>query len=173
VIDIRKFPDKLLISKIKNQHVYFDFKSIEKTTKIQKRKYKLAGNTINLSPYSFYPFFLITKNQDACRKCLTVCIEQVDWEQKVQGYLNLQYSYIDIHKVEVLNENDILDKIKDSQNGFPCVAKLSDKKYEELKSKLLVLSSNRDIVSQTTSIIQCALAEANIAETILEKLKLN
>ena len=166
-------PDSALIQSIKTQNAYADYKAFEKFTKKEKKKYRLAGKIIDLSPLMFFPFFFLTKRSTACQPALTVRIHISDWECKHPAHLTLEWSFLDIKKVELLNKDIILQKMKDSQNGFPFVGRLSDNKFKELKEKLKNLGRARSISEKQSALIQCALTEADIPKTILEKLSLN
>jgi len=50
-----------------------------------------------------------------------------------RGLLKEEYSYIDITKPELLEKNDILEKIGDKENRFRFAAKLCDKKFIKLR----------------------------------------
>lgn len=164
---------KALAPPIKTQHAYADFKAFEEFTKKTKKKYRLAGNIIDLSPLIFFPFFFLTKRETACQPALTVCVKQTDWENKHSKHLNRKCSFIDIKKVEPLSPEVILEKMKDPENGFPFVGRLSDKKFKELRDKLNNLDQARHLPEKQSALIQCALAEADISRKILEKLSLN
>lgn len=125
-----ELPEKILLSKIKKTNLYFDKKSLEKPTNKIKPKYKLARNKL----LEIYPFNILTKNKSACKKKLTLTIENVDWEYKIEGYLKEKYSYCDVTKCDILDEAELIAKIRDKNNTFPYVAKLCDKKYEKLEA---------------------------------------
>ncbi len=167
------FPDHVLIQTIKMQNAYADFKSFEKSTQKKKKKYKLAGHIIDLSAMIFYPFFILTTRKRACQSVLTVCINKCDWEDKQVDHLSEECSFIDIKKVEPLSKDDILQKMKDPENGFPFAGRLSDKKFKELREKLKNLNQSRFTSEEQSALIQSALAEADIPKKILEKLSLN
>ena len=165
--------DDVIFQSIETQSAYRDEKSLEITTKIVKRKYKLAGNIIDLPPLKFYPFFILTTEKTACRSALTVQIRKSDWENKDSRYLNEEYSYADINKVEPLSKESIIQKRRDPQNRFLFVGKLSDEKFAELRSKRENLSKTRPIPEKHSALIECALADADIPHKVLEKLSLN
>jgi len=173
VIDLPDPPTGSLTSHIKEQHAYFDFKSYEEYIKKVRRKYKLTAKTIKLEQ-NFYPFFILTTRSQACQEALTVCIERDHWEQRKPGHLE-RTSYLDIKKIETLTEEEIILKIKDSKNGFPLVAKLCDKKYQEIKDKRHSLHLARTrIPASKCEIINYVLAEVKeeVADKILRNLDL-
>jgi hypothetical protein len=127
------FPDNFLLGRIKNKHLYRDNRSIELTTLKQKPKNKLAGNKTILENYFFT---ILTKTLSACKHRLTLTIEQSDWENKVDNdeYLRLKYSYCDLTKFEIIERNDLLNKMRDKDNGFPYVARLGNSKHQKLQN---------------------------------------
>ncbi len=166
-------PDKLLLSKIQTQNVYCDKDSLEKTTSVIKHKYKIAGNI--LSPLNIYAFFITTTNKDACQKSLTVTIESKHWESRLAGYLNEAYTYVDIRKIELLTDLELLKKMRDSTNGFPCVARLCDIKYRDMQNlRNHAHTSKSYLPLEKTTLIKMALDEivdtSHIADDILKKL---
>lgn len=123
--------DKLLSLRIIKQHLYFDKKSLEEWTNTVKPKYKLAGNEI----LSQYFFNILTKDSSTCKTKCTLMIEQKDWENQVSGpYLTEKQSFCDLSKFEILGKKELVQKIRDGNNGFPYIARLRDAKYEELQS---------------------------------------
>lgn len=162
------------IPPLSSQNAYCDYKSVEQFTNKEGKKYKLLGNIINLPPLLLlYPFFILTKRESSCQKDLRVCIRKSDWENREPSYLTEERSYIDIKKMETLNKDKLFEKIKDSENGFPLVARLCDVRFGELKGKLSKLNRARSIQKRQSELIQCALADANIAKKILKKLLLD
>ncbi|MFA6096857.1 MAG: hypothetical protein WC788_04485 [Candidatus Paceibacterota bacterium] len=163
-------PEKLLLSKIKTRNVFLDRKSKEKTTIVVKPKYKLSSSSI----LDIYIFFVLTSKEITCKKYYTLTVRKEEWEEKNSCYLN-GCSYIDITNIESFSKEELLIKIKDKFNGFPYVAKISDKKFSELK--LLQNNINKGynysgISEETKDLINIALAEANIANETLKKLGL-
>jgi hypothetical protein len=165
--------DDVIFQSIETQGAYRDEKSLETSTKIVKRKYKLAGNIIDLPSLKLFSFFVLTTERTACRSVLTVQIKKSDWENKDSRYLNEEYSYADINKVEPLSKEAIAQKRRDTQNRFLFVGKLSDVKFKELRSKRENLSKTRPIPERHSALIECALADAEIPQKVLEKLSLN
>ena len=162
-------PDHILIQSIQARNAHCDLKSIESTTQRIRKKYKLAGNMINIVPV-IYPFFILTTMKESCQPCLTICIEQAAWEERDPEHLTSECSYVDIKKAESLTREEVLSKMRDGENGFHCVAKLNQAKFNELRGKLCNLPSARLITERQTTIIQCALAEADPSEMLYKKL---
>jgi hypothetical protein len=163
-------PDGLVLKKIQTQNAYYDRKSKEKFTNIIKPKYKLAGNIL----LEIYTFFVLTTEEQACQKFLTLKIMRDDWEDRNPNYLKASCSYLDIKKVEVLNKNEILQKCRDKQNGFPCVAKLCDKQFKQLRElRAKIQLSHRPVPTKITNLIFQALEEAKPADKIIDRLDLS
>ncbi|MCK5416040.1 hypothetical protein KAI92_01280 [Candidatus Parcubacteria bacterium] len=169
-------PDNLLLSRISNQNVYCDKKSLERSTGITKPKYKLAGNI--LKPLEVYAFFIATKNKNACNGHTTIKIQQKHWENKCSGHLASSMGYIDLHKVETMSGDEICQKMRDRQNGFPFSAKLCDTKYEELKKlKSKVHISRGNISTEKIALAGLAIKEvvdfSSVSDNILKNLGLD
>ena len=168
-------PDELLLKLVETQKVYFDRKSIEKLTNVQKPKYKLAGNSFG--PINVYTFFVLTTNKDGCCSYSTVCARQEHWESKDPSHLNSPESYIDIRKIEPLTGEEILIKIRDQNNRFKGIARLCDKKYEELRGLKCDLWKGGHISEERKRLAEEALSDIiNIDEVnddLLKKLGLD
>lgn len=126
-----ELPDEVLLNKVQTKNVHFDRKSIEEYTGREGRKYKLAGNIIKI--LGIYIFFILTTRESACKRRFTFRIYKKDWENKSLRYLNGKCSYLDLTKNEVIEEEQLLNKIKNRKNRFTCVAKLCERKYKELQ----------------------------------------
>jgi len=121
-------PNNILLQKIKKQHLYYDKKSKEPFTNKIKRKYKLAGNCL----LEHYFFHVLTRTKDACKKACTLTLRLKDWENRNKCFQLADIGYCDLTKFDRIERVLLLKKIKDKDNGFPYVAKLSDFKYKEL-----------------------------------------
>lgn len=118
-------PDNILLKKIKKQHLYYDKKSKEPFINKIKRKYKLAGNCL----LEHYFFHVLTRTKDACKKACTLTLRLKDWENRNKCFQLADIGYCDLTKFEWIERVLLLKKIKDKNNSFPYVAKLSDSKY--------------------------------------------
>jgi hypothetical protein len=157
-------PNSLHLSKITKKHLYFDKKSKESTTEKINKKYKLAGNSV----LGQYFFNILTKSLAACKPGLTLCIKRTDWENKIKGpYLTKPASYCDLTKYEWLDESVLLKKIKDRQNGFPCIAKLCEAKYKELQKLRKRMGKYPHITKETRNIVKRGLTD-NIDNLIIK-----
>lgn len=168
-------PDVLLLRMIEIQKVFFDKNSYEQNTGRVRNKYKLSGQC--LKPLDIYTFFCITTNEEACSRHSTIEVEQRHWENKASGFLDRDKSYIDAKKVELLTKSEVVGKIRDVQNGFKCVARLCDEKFNELKEKKAGLNMGGFISTERRLLAEQALSDIVdidvVNNDILEKLGLN
>lgn len=149
---------------VKSQNVYCDWKSLEKSTNILKKKYKIAGNTFP----DVCTFFILCGDNNACNARTTVTINQADFLNRNTIFLTGSCSYLDVLKVEFLSVQEILLKRKDEENRFPFVARLSDKKYLEVKETRKKVKRGYDFVDKKANIVDIALESL---DTATEKLK--
>ncbi|MBC8358347.1 MAG: hypothetical protein H8E54_05300 [Candidatus Aminicenantes bacterium] len=168
-----EIPDDLYLNAIKESHAYRDKKSLEKSRRRRRPKFKLAGKP--LSVLETYSFFLIHSEIYACIRALTLCVKRSDWEKRDPKYLfflNNKQSFIDINKCEILTKEILLKKIKDKRNKFPYIAKLCNTKYEELKKlaeKLAKIQYQKRISKETKRIIGAAF---DVSDELKQKLGL-
>lgn len=111
-------------------YIYRDEESIEKTTGIQKTKYKLFWNFLkNIEEVLL--FLVSTTNKDAVSKELYFSVHSTEWKENIEPMKFLtKTSYISIKKIEVENIEELIEKRK--KNIFYCVAKLPDTKFAEV-----------------------------------------
>lgn len=151
--------DALLLSNIKHKHAYYDKKSIESSTGIKRKKYKLAG--IPKPILDNYFFLVLTKRKTACNHNCTLRIEQHHWENKSKSiYLQEPVTYCDLTKYEWLTGLDILDKMKDIDNKFDRAAKLCEDKCQELEVLRVNINRNDLVSEETKNIINQGLSES-------------
>lgn len=160
--------DSVILTSLITQYGYKDKKSFEPSTGRIKTKYKLAGNIV--ATLGIYTFFVMTSQKQACESVVTLEINENDWEQRsgIQGT-----GYLDIKKIEALNKDELLIKKRDSQNGFQCVGRLCDVKYNELKSLSAKTHMTRvPLTIEKQSLIKQALDDAGISTDIIQRLGL-
>ena len=168
-------PDHLLLSQVQLSNVHYDIKSEEKAIsykKLVKPKYKLAGHVLRIGPHSYFTFFVLTKNKDACRRDLRICFLQVDWEDKNPRYLRQPISYTDLTRCEAMDEKEVLSKIKDCNNRFIRVARLRNSKLVEMIGLLSSMRATRKpIPPEKKTLAEMALVPnmAAIAQDWLKK----
>ena len=167
-------PDDLIVqSKIEAQNAHYDVNSIENSTGRSRNKYKLCGCAEFGKYTGVYTFFLLFSDNCACDNYLTLCVNQDDWENRDQNYLKETCSYIDVGKIVKMDKSEISAKIKDSRNGFRCVARLKDEKFAELREyKRKFMNKSGKFPLEKIKLITMALAEANEAESIMSRLGL-
>lgn len=164
------FPDKVLMNLVEPQFSYYDKKSFEEKTGIIKPKYKLLRKKLPF-PLNSFIFFVLTTNANACERFFTLHLYQTDWINIKTGYLMENCSYLDIRKIEVLDENNVLKKMKDCDNKFLKIAKLSDKKFSEIKT--LYANSYQNPVKISEEIRELIeIATTDSEEKILQRLGL-
>lgn len=77
--------------------------------------------------------------------------------------------YCDLTKFELIERNILIQKIKDKDNGFPTIAKMTDSKYQEL----LNLHKNLRMVKISKETKEVMLAGINpMYDDILSRLDL-
>lgn len=158
-------PDQIFLNQIKPKNLYFDKKSKESTTNEIKPKYKLAGNCI----LEQYYFNILTTDLDACKKAVTLCIKQNDWENKIKGpYLRESASYCDLTKYELLDKSILITKIRDKTNGFPYIAKLCGAKYKELQKLQKQMVKHPRITKEAKDVIKRGVG--NVIDDLMVKL---
>ena len=164
------FPDEVLMNLVEPQFSYYDKKSFEEKTGIIKPKYKLLRKKLPF-PLNSFIFFVLTTNVDACERFFTLHLQQTDWINIKTGYLLEKCSYLDIRKIEVLDEGNVLKKMKDCDNKFLKIAKLSDKKFSEIKT--LYANSYQNPVKVSEEIRELIeIATTDSEEKILQRLGL-
>ena len=164
------FPDDVLMNLVEPQFSYYDKKSFEEKTGIIKPKYKLLRKKLPF-PLNSFIFFVLTTKIGACERFFTLYLRQADWINKKTGYLTEECSYLDIRKIEVLDEKSVLKKMKDCDNKFLKIAKLSDEKFLEIKN--LYANSYQNPVKVSEEIRELIeIATTDSEERILQRLGL-
>lgn len=160
--------DAFLLLAIKEKQAYLDRKSKEQHTNIVKPKYKINSNAI--PSLGEYFFLVLTKSSSSCKPEFTLIVKKEDWENKInKTHLAEPFSYCDLRKhYELLNESELLYKIRDSGNGFRYIAKLSDSKFSELKCLKVRIDASSDVSEGTKELINRGIPD--IVENILSNL---
>ncbi len=160
---------KILAIRIIQSNLYRDAKSIEKTTATIKPKLKLAGKP--LRDLDLYFFNVLTSSSASCKQKCTLCIELADWENVVDwSFFREKSSYCDLTKFELMDASEVINKINDGKNGFPCIARLRAEKYRKLQSLREVVLKLPYVSDATKEIVGTALSEE--MDEKLEKLGL-
>lgn len=146
---------------------YVDEQSVEETTNVCKRKYKLFINRMPLIQEVLY--FFVSTSKDYTNHNLTFSVTEKEWLYLIKDSLTsrpTQYlsgcSHFDIRKICTENESDLMNKRK--HNHLACVAYLPDTKqhlmrkcfenlrYQRLNPKEKTnLKDVSDILSHTVS----------------------
>lgn len=158
--------DNILLEKITRQHLYCDKKSKESFTNIEKRKYKLAGNRL----LGHFFFHILTTTKDACKQSCTLPLYLSDWENVTPRFKLSDICYCDLTKFDRIERAILLQKMKDKNNGFPHVAKLTNSKYQKLIKVSQNLSKHPRISDETKQIIEAGISPT--VDALLSKLDL-
>lgn len=159
-----KVPDKIILKKIIRKNLYYDKKSKNPHLDTTKPKYKLAGNCL-LENYFFH---ILTRTKDACKKSCSVSFIPSDWEEISENFKRrLTICYCDLTKYEILSEELLLEKIKDADNGFNYVSRVSESKFIEIQTRGKKITSNPHISPATKKIIKAGISDS-IDELLLK-----
>ena len=156
----------LLLVFIQERWVYLDPKSIEPFIGTVKRKFKLFSKKF----LNQYHFFVLTTNKDSCKENLSIAINQSDWERKRVGYLQENFSYIDLTKRCIILDTELLEKCLKRTEPFMEIAQLKHEKYIEFLLKIKNLSRMRNNKEQNELVAFFKLDENG--EDLLRKLGL-
>lgn len=173
------FPDEFYLAKVSTRCLYFDKKSKENFTGVVKRKYKLAGinNDILTDVTEVYRFFVGTSEQSSCQRELTLEVKPGHWEfidTSHQSTLGAKSGYFDVGKIDVLNRAELMDKMKDTSNGFAYVARLKEKCFGDLQSLASRLHRAHRPISKTRvpHILNALIKESDDVDKIMLQLGL-
>lgn len=159
-------PDSILIGKIQIQNAYSDDISYEEKTGKRQAKYKLALCKI----LDIFYFNKLTTNEKSCDRRFTIKILKKDWEDRDNKYLYAESSFCDTTKFDVLNEKEILEKIKDINNRFPLIGKLCNLCFGKVLGLIeeIPLHKNMDIeISQNAEAVTDEIANLKIKELLI------
>lgn len=172
-------PDAFFLKKIQTRHLYCDKKSKEESTGVIKWKFKLAGiqEDILTDAIHIYRFFVGTSKASSCEKNLTLEVKPSDWEHINSPYMHsigALSGYFDVKKIEVLNQDDLLEKLKDTANGFQYAAKLHYDVFGRLQTLAYALHRAHKPISakKVPHIISALIRENDEATEILKTLGL-
>lgn len=162
-------PDYLLLTRIESKCAYLDKKSVEARTKVKKPKYKLASNS--LPRLGVHTFFVMMGKPYACEGKLTLHIKENEWLEKDTKFKG--DSYIDIKNIEAMNDQEILQKSRDSHNGLTRVARMPDSHYKKLRNLVTkVHTSQSHIPQDRQQLIRQAVSDTGISDKIIKNLGL-
>lgn len=169
------FPSSIILSTIKAGHVYKDEYSFEKSTRVTKRKYKLAGQwPKQLKSQNVRIFFVSTSKPASVQGRVCVKIEHADYTECKQQQLRDCTSYYDLTKWETLSGEEVKKKIDDPLNGFEDVATVNNKAFKrflEKTTKLKIQTRPPVSVLDIKNIAESVVDEA-ISEQVLKNLHL-
>lgn len=170
-----EMPDTALMMHIKLRCAFLDKKSKEKDTERVKAKYKLLTQkgTI-LSEIGIFIFHVLTTTEDSYIKDKTINIYKTDWEYIDGTHLYKEYSKLCSQEVDIMNEEKILSKIKDSENRFSHTGTLSHLKFNEVVNFIRESFETTDTKTnfEVKDILKCLINKENIADDLLIKYNL-
>lgn len=154
---------------IKPRRAYLDRFSVEENTARIKPKYKLLTHkNKSLTELGVYIFHVLTKGVDSYAKERTINILLEDWEQRDGTHLSEACSKLDFQKVDILDEDKILLKMRDSKNGFQAKGTLKQQKFLEVLdfikngSEEINLRTDTDVRDAIQSLIRNAKLPENV-----------
>lgn len=162
------FPDAWHLAQVAKHNVHHDTMSLERRTGVLKSKYKLAAN--EWETLGIHTFFILTSNKSACERRLTLTVTEKEWQENTILKGN---SYIDVKKLEVMNNDDLLSKLKHPGNRFSKVAVLPEHKRTQLLKLVNSLHKSRSVIpASKQSLIRNAVADTTetIAKDIIKNL---
>jgi hypothetical protein len=169
------FPSLIILSTIQEKHIYKDERSVEKSTKITKRKYKLAAKWPEvLKSQNIRIFFVSTSNSASVQKRVSVEIKESDYSECRFNNLRNSVSYYDLTKREILSGDEVKAKIDDPFNGFKDVATINDAAFKKFldKTEKLKIQSKPPVSVQDIKNIAKSVADKEISDKLLRELHL-
>lgn len=126
-------PDSILLRNINLRNTFLDRKSKEESTSITKAKYKLLTfKDLILADLGLFVFHVLTTGEDSYIKDKTMDIYPNDWEYRDGTHLGANCSRLCTQKVDVLNKETLLEKIRDDKNRFSHVGTIYQSKFSEI-----------------------------------------
>jgi len=167
------FPKQILLAAIQERHIYKDEKSLEKSTGIIKRKYKLAGKWPDvLKNEDMRLFFVSTSKEYSVQSRSKIEISKDDYLTCKLSTLKNVVSYYNPGRYELLSGDDIKTKIDDIDNGFKDVATIKETSFEKFlhqAEKLKLGGRPPKTVEDLVTIMKCV-ADEEISNQKLKEL---
>ena len=166
-----EMPDDALLECMRLRRAFLDRKSEEFGNSRSKPKYKLLTQKTALSELGIFIFHILTTTKGSYIKEKTIDIYISDWEYREGVHLSEPCSKLCSQKIDVMNREKLLSKIKDSDNGFPHKGTLSQIKFDEvvsfIKTDFESVDSRTDFVVR--DIIISIFDKKEIAKDVLTK----
>lgn len=165
-------PDNVLLRFINLRRAFFDIKSKERGADRVKPKYKLLTQKGLLSDeLEIYVFHILTTTEDSYIKDKTINIYRSDWEEREESHLGAEYSKLCTQIIDVINKDNLLEKIRDGENKFSQVAVLGQIKFDEVinfvKKDLEEVSSKTDF--PVRDILSSLFNKTPVAKDLIKK----
>lgn len=172
-----RFSSSAILHTIREKHVYKDELSVEKSTGVTKRKYKLAAKwPDSLKSQNIRMFFVSTSNPDSVKTRTTIEISGQDYITCVLPQLKNNVSYYDLTKREFLSGAEVKAKVDSPNNGFSDVAEITDDAFRSFLDKTYNLHIQGrpplgvdDIVNIASSVVDESLSEQLLRDLHLLK----
>lgn len=167
------FPSSVILSTVKEKHIYKDEFSSERGTGVIKRKYKLAAKWPEaLKSQNIRMFFVSTSSPDSVQKRVSIKIEKSDYLECRLSNLLKNTSYYDLTKREILSGDEVKAKIDDPSNEFKDVATITDGAFERFlqKTEKLHIQIKPPISVQDIESIAKSVADEEISDKLLKDL---
>lgn len=169
------FPSSAILYSIQERHIYKDEFSIEKSTGVIKRKYKLAAKwPDSLRSQNIRLFFVSTSNSASTKTRTRAKITRNDYTACNLSSLKRRNSYYDLTKREILSGKDVLIKVNDIRNGFKDVATISEQAFNKFlgKTQSLTIQARPPIGVKDIIDIANSVVDEEYSEPFLKKLHL-
>lgn len=167
-----EMPDNALMMYINLRCAFLDMKSEERSTCRVKPKYKLlTQKDTALSELGVFVFHILTTTEDSYIKEKTIDINETDWEYREGNHLNAECSKLCSQEVDVMNQEKILLKIRETGNGFSHKGTLSQIKFTEVINFIKESFEGTDTRTnfEVKGIITSLIKKEKIAEELLNK----
>jgi hypothetical protein len=163
---VRQFYNKHIEEKVIVRNIHLDTNSLERSTGRIKPKYLLlVRRSFDLGVLLFYA---LTSKKTTCPLRARVEIIHTSLEYKDPNCLHGNCSYINLEKVAVQSVDDVISKIRDTNNTFKYVAKINQTMFDRMKSFAQTVRYSAYVSNETDrNLIRSALGEIDLAENFV------
>lgn len=163
----QEFAENNLQDNVLVRNIHHDLISVEKSTGIEKPKYKLL--TKRFTDLGLYFFYALTKTESACPQRAKIELSSSDYDFKKDNHLSLPSSYINLEKPVVEDREMLIEKIRRTRNSFECVARVTQIKLSEIKAKAETMRANAFVDKATQETILIAFGIKDISDEFVKK----
>lgn len=165
-------PEGVLLSYVNLRNAFLDRKSEEKGTTRVKAKYKLlTQKDTTLTELGVFVFHVLTTGDESYIQSKSIDILFADWEYRDGTHLGSTSSKLCTQKVDVMNKESLLAKIRDTENRFSHTGTLQQKKFSEviefIKKDFEKTDSKTDF--DVKEIVNAIFDKKQIVEQVLNK----